>query len=177
MKKYQELLYLARQALENQLSGKEVEVASDVKKKYGEEGACFVTLTKEGELRGCIGSLEARQALYLDVIENVINAGFHDYRFSALEEEEELDEIRIEISVLTKPEKLGRGEDVFDKIKSDMGLILKCSGSSSTFLPQVWEQISDKTVFLQELSMKAGLDKDAWKEGEIWFYRVEKVEE
>jgi len=176
MKKYQELLYLARQALESQLNGKKVEVASDVKKKYGDSQACFVTLTIEGDLRGCIGSLEARQPLYLDVIENAINAGFHDYRFEALEEDE-LDEIKIEISVLTKPEKFGKGSEVFDKISNDMGLVLKCGGSSATFLPQVWEQIPDKTVFLQELSMKAGLDKDAWKEGEIWFYKVEKVEE
>ena len=176
MKKYQELLYLARQALESQLSGKEVDVASDVKSKYSEKQACFVTLTQEGELRGCIGSLEARQALYLDVIENTVNAGFHDHRFEVLEEDE-LDEVKIEISVLTKPEKLGVGEKVFDKIDNKMGILLKCAGSSSTFLPQVWEQIPNKTVFLEELSVKAGLDKDAWKEGEIWFYRVEKVSE
>lgn len=178
MEKYKELLYLARQALECQLSGKEVDVASNVKEKYGEDGACFVTLTIEGELRGCIGSLESRQALYLDVIENAVNAGFHDHRFNVLEEDE-LDEVKIEISILTKPEKIRyeSPEDLLRKLDDKMGILLKSGGSSSTFLPQVWEQIPDKTVFLEELSRKAGLDKDAWKDGEIWFYRVEKVSE
>ena len=176
MKKYKELLYLARAALESQFSGKEVEIPQNVRDKFSGKQACFVTLTKDGDLRGCIGSLEARQPLYQDVIDNAANAGFHDFRFSALDEEE-LEEVKIEISVLTEPEKLGKGEDVFDKIDDKMGIILKCKGCSSTFLPQVWEQLPNKTVFLEQLSVKAGLDKDAWKESEIEFYRVEKVEE
>lgn len=176
MKKYQELLGLARQALESECRDQRINIPQNIKEKFGRKQACFVTLTRNGALRGCIGSLEARQELWKDVIENAVNAGFRDHRFSALEEDE-LDSIKIEVSVLSKPEKLGRGKEVFDKIKNNMGIILKCNGSSSTFLPQVWKQIPDKNVFLEELSMKAGLDKDAWKDSEIWFYKVEKVGE
>jgi len=180
MEKYQELLFLARSALESHFSGKEVEVPGDVKEKYGGEGACFVTLTKNGGLRGCIGSLEARQALYLDVIDNAVNAGFRDYRFPGLEDEE-LEDIKIEISVLSSPERLDFDgwRDLLEKIDDKMGIILKCGGRSSTFLPQVWEQIPDKTVFLEELAVKAGLERDAWKDAscEVEFYRVESVEE
>jgi AmmeMemoRadiSam system protein A len=180
MKKYQELLYLARASLESYFKGEEVEVPSDVKNKYSEKRACFVTLTKNNDLRGCIGSLEARQALYKDVIDNAINAGFRDYRFNALEEDE-LDDVKIEISVLSEPKRLEFKDwkDLLKKIDNKMGIVLSCGGRSATFLPQVWEQIPDKEVFLEELSMKAGLDRDAWKDEDckIEFYRVEKVEE
>jgi len=173
---YEELLKVARETLESQVSGKEARVSEDIKKRYGKKQACFVTLTENGDLRGCIGSLEARQELWRDVIENTINAGFNDSRFPALTEEE-LVKIKIEISVLSKPEKLGRGREVYDKIDNKMGIILKHDEGSATFLPQVWEQVPDKDVFLEQLSLKAGLFQDDWKESEIWFYRVEKVEE
>ncbi|MFH1358470.1 MAG: AmmeMemoRadiSam system protein A [archaeon] len=180
MEKYKELLFLARSTLEAHFKDKKVEISINVKEKYSEKGACFVTLTKNGDLRGCIGSLEPRQALYKDVVENSINAGFSDYRFQALDEEE-LEDIKIEISILTKPKKLefDGWKDLLDKIDNKMGIVLRCSGDSATFLPQVWEQIPDKEVFLEELSMKAGLDRDAWKDEdcEIEFYRVEKVKE
>jgi len=176
MEKYQELLYLARAALESRFKDEEVEIPENVKEKYSEDGACFVTLTKNGSLRGCIGSLEARQALYKDVIENAINAGFRDFRFGVLDEDE-LDDVKIEISVLSKPSKLGKGSEVFDRINNNMGIILELDGRSATFLPQVWEQISDKVVFLEELAVKAGLGRDDWKDAELWSYEVEKAGE
>jgi len=176
MKKYKQLLKLARDVLESHLKGEEVKVSEDIKKKFKDKRACFVTLTKHGDLRGCIGSLEAHQLLYEDVIANVINAGFNDFRFMPLSKEE-LKDVKIEISVLTKPEKLGKGSEIFNKINNKMGLILKLSGRSATFLPQVWEQIPEKEVFLEQLSMKAGLGKEDWEDAEIWFYRVEKVKE
>jgi len=171
-----ELLKLARLALESRFNGREIKVSDEIKKKFGKKGACFVTLTKDGDLRGCIGSLEAHQPLYQDVIDNAINAGFHDYRFEPLEENE-LDEIKIEVSVLSAAKKLGIGKEVFNKIDKKMGIILKSFGYSATFLPQVWEQIPDKKIFLEELSMKAGLDREAWRDSDVWFYRVESVEE
>lgn len=174
--KYQELLHLARTALEARFKEEEIKITDNIKKKYSEKGASFVTLTLSGSLRGCIGSLEARQPLFQDIINNAINAAFHDYRFNPLEENE-LKRVRIEISVLSPPEKLGIGSKVFNKIDNKMGLILKLSGRSATFLPQVWEQVPDKEVFLEELAMKAGLGSDDWKDAEIWFYRVEKVSE
>jgi AmmeMemoRadiSam system protein A len=171
-----ELLKLARQAIEAELNGKTIYVSEELKKKYCEKKACFVTLTLDGELRGCIGSLEAHQELWKDVIDNSINAGFNDPRFNPISGSE-LNEIKIEVSVLTKPEKLGIGKDVYHKIDNKMGIILKKGWNSATFLPQVWKEISDKTEFLEHLSRKAGLSKDEWKNSQIFFYRVQSVHE
>jgi AmmeMemoRadiSam system protein A len=134
------LLKLARDAIESKFCDKEVYVNEEIKKKFSKKQSCFVTLTEDGMLRGCIGSLYANQELWKDVVDNAIHAGFHDYRFLPLQEKE-LDKIKIEVSVLSIPEKLGIGESVFDKIDNKMGIILEKTGSSSTFLPQVWEQI------------------------------------
>ncbi|MBD3253302.1 AmmeMemoRadiSam system protein A [Candidatus Pacearchaeota archaeon] len=173
-----ELLVLAREAINCYLNGKEIKVDDDLKNKYSEKRACFVTLTERGDLRGCIGSLQAHQPLWQDVIDNAVNAGFNDPRFPELEKEE-LEYIKIEISVLSKPEKLDYkdSEDLLEKIDNKMGIILKKQSLSSTFLPQVWEQIPDKELFLEELALKAGLFRDDWKTSEILFYRVDKVKE
>jgi uncharacterized protein len=176
--KYEELLKLARKAIKSHFDGEKLFVDEKIKKKFGEKLACFVTLTEGGELRGCIGTLSAHQELWKDVIENAIHAGFDDYRFSPLSKDE-LSKIKIEISVLSKPEKLEykNPEDLLKKIDKKMGLILKKGWNSATFLPQVWEQLPDKVLFLEHLSSKAGLLKDAWKTAEFSFYRVESVEE
>jgi AmmeMemoRadiSam system protein A len=174
--KYEELLKLARETLESLLKGKEVKISDSIKKKYSDRGACFVTLTLNGELRGCIGSLEAHQELWKDVHDNSINAGFNDPRFNPITLNE-LKDIKIEVSVLSKPQTLGIGKDVYEKIDNKMGIILKKGWNSATFLPQVWEQIPSKKEFLEHLSRKAGLSKDDWKECEISFYKVESVEE
>lgn len=175
-KKYKELLKLARDAIESKFYSKEVYVNEEIKKKFSKKQSCFVTLTEDNMLRGCIGSLYASQELWKDVVENAIHAAFHDYRFIPINEKE-IDKIKIEVSVLSVPEKLGIGEKVFDKIDNKMGIILEKSGSSSTFLPQVWEQIPGKKQFLEQLSLKAGLNKDDWKTARLSFYRVDKVEE
>ncbi len=175
-KKYKELLKISREAIESKFYGKEVYVNEEIKKKFSKKQSCFVTLTEDRMLRGCIGSLYANQELWKDVVENSVHAAFHDYRFIPVSEKE-MDKIKIEVSVLSVPEKLGIGEKVFDKIDNKMGIILEKSGSSSTFLPQVWEQIPNKKQFLEQLSLKAGLDKDDWKQAKLSFYRVNKVEE
>lgn len=174
--KYKELLKIARNAIESKFYDGEVYVNEEIKEKFSKKQSCFVTLTEDNMLRGCIGSLYANQELWKDVVDNAIHSAFHDYRFSGLQENE-LDKIKIEISVLSIPKKLGIGEKVFNKIDNKMGIILEKAGRSSTFLPQVWEQISDKKEFLEQLSLKAGLNKDAWKTAKISFYRVDKVEE
>jgi len=178
MKDLEPLLKLARQAIESRFSREDVNVSKEIKKQFSKDGACFVTLTINRRLRGCIGSLEARQPLYQDVIDNAINATFGDPRFLPLNFQE-LKNIKIEVSVLSKPEKLKykNVEDLLGKINKNMGIILTKGFFSATFLPQVWEQISDKESFLEELSLKAGLSADSWKTAEIEFYRVEKVEE
>ncbi|MBR9705931.1 AmmeMemoRadiSam system protein A [Candidatus Pacearchaeota archaeon] len=171
-----ELLKLARETIKAYLTGEVYEADPTLIEEFGEAGASFVTLTLDGELRGCVGSLSARQPLYTDVAENAMNAAFHDTRFGPVVLDE-LDNIKIEVSVLSSPEKLGKGEEVFDKIESDMGLILKRGFKSATFLPQVWKQIPDKTEFLEHLSVKAGLGQSDWKGADLEFYKVESVEE
>lgn len=176
MEKYKPLLKLARESISCELNKKNLIVSDEIKNKFSEKGACFVTLTIDEELRGCIGSLDARQELWKDVVENSKNAAFFDPRFNALTNKE-LPKIRIEISVLSKPQKFGIGKEIFDKIDNKMGIILKKGFYSSTFLPQVWEMLPDKTEFLEHLSKKAGLSSNAWKDSELSFYRVEKCEE
>ncbi len=178
MKGYEELLKLARKAIESELNGKKIEVSKEIKEKYSEKGASFVTLTEHKQLRGCIGSLYPQQELYKDVIENARHAAFDDYRFPKLKEQE-LSKIKIEISILSIPKKLEfkNSEELLKKIDKNMGIILKSGLSSATFLPQVWEELSDKVDFLENLSIKARMSKDAWKSSEVYFYRVEKVEE
>jgi len=173
---YKDLLKLARETLECKLIGKGVKIDEKIKKKFGKPGACFITLTLNGELRGCIGSLVAHQELWKDVVDNSINAGFNDPRFKAVSSGE-LKDIKIEVSVLSMPKKLGIGKDVYDKIDNKMGIVLKKGWNSATFLPQVWEEVPDKREFLEHLSRKAGLSKDDWKECEASYYRVESVKE
>lgn len=174
------LLILARKTIESEFTDEKYEVPEEIKKKYSEQRACFVTLTKKGNLRGCIGSLEARQELWKDVQENAIHSAFDDPRFSPLNDSE-LNQIKIEISVLTKPEKLDykNSEDLLKKLNSEMGVIISLGYFSATYLPQVWEQIDNKEEFLSSLCMKAGLSSDEWKNGKlkVEIYRVEKIEE
>jgi len=165
---------IARATIQAHFKGGEYFVDEITRKKYKDKRACFVTLTKNGDLRGCIGSLEARQELWRDVQENAINAAFSDFRFSPLTEEE-LKDIKIEVSVLSEAKRLKDKNSKFllDQITKDMGIILKSGHYSETFLPQVWEVIPNKEEFLEQLSLKAGLKKDAWKNAELWYYTVE----
>jgi len=178
MQKYKPLIKLARDAILAKLENKEIKVSEKIKSQFSEKLACFVTLTINKELRGCIGSLVARQELWKDVAQNSVHAAFDDFRFMPLTKEE-LDKVKIEISVLSVPKKLEYegAEDLLNKINPDMGIILKKDSGSATFLPQVWEQIPDKIDFLEHLSMKAGLNKDDWKTAEYEYYGVESVEE
>jgi len=174
-----ELLKLARETLEVHFKGEEVKVSEKIKKNFSEKKACFVTLTENEDLRGCVGSLEARQELWKDVVENSINAAFNDSRFSELTCEE-LKKIKIEISVLSVPKKISfaSSEELKKKI-TGKGVIIKKGFASATYLPQVWEEISDKEEFLSSLCEKAGLSLSAWKEKglEVWIYKVKKIKE
>jgi AmmeMemoRadiSam system protein A len=167
------LTKLARKTLEEYFKGKEFVPDEHTKTIYNEKQACFVTLTLNGNLRGCIGSLVPQRELWRDVQENVINAAIHDFRFSKLKWEE-LGKIKIEISVLSLPKKINymSERDLLMRLSSDKGFILKKGTSSATFLPQVWEQISNKIEFMEQLSIKAGLNRNAWKNSEIWSYTV-----
>lgn len=175
-----ELLQIARKSIASHLAGKDFQLSSELKSKFSDKKACFVTLTKNGALRGCIGSIQPRQELYKDVIENAENAAFNDPRFHPLQKNE-LSEIKIEISVLTIPKKIEfkDSNDIIKKLTKKEGVIIKKGWQSATYLPQVWEQIHDKNDFLSSLCIKAGLSSSAWKEKgiEVYFYYVEAVEE
>lgn len=168
------LTQFARKTLEDFFSRKSPTIDDKIKEKYKSKKACFVTLHENGELRGCIGCLESTKPLWKNVQENAINAAFHDLRFFPLTKEE-LKEIKIEVSVLSKPKKLNFKDekDLLGKINNKMGLILKKGFHTATFLPQVWEQIPDKIKFLEQLSLKAGLEKNTWKNAEILVYDVD----
>jgi AmmeMemoRadiSam system protein B/AmmeMemoRadiSam system protein A len=124
--------------------------------------AAFVTLKKNSGLRGCIGDVFPRQSLYKSVIANAINAAVNDWRFSPVTRDE-LAGIKIEISALTVPQPI----DSYNKIRLGTdGIVLNKAGYSALFLPQVaTEQRWDIPTMLTELSLKAGLPADAWKEG------------
>jgi len=126
--------------------------------------ACFVTLHLKGELRGCIGALEAYQPLINDVSEHAFAAAFRDPRFPPLQENE-FKQIEIEISVLGTPEIISftSEDDLLQKIRPGIdGLILENGYNRGTFLPSVWEQLPDKNDFLNHLKMKAGLASNWW---------------
>lgn len=143
-------------------------------------GATFVTLTQDGRLRGCIGSLEAWRPLRDDVRANACAAAFRDPRFAPLAAEE-FYRTRIEVSLLTpaiplafssEAEALAALRPGFD------GVILGCGTRRATFLPQVWEQLPDPKAFIRQLKQKAGLPADYWSpQLTLATYRVDKWKE
>ncbi|MBL8369119.1 MAG: AmmeMemoRadiSam system protein A [Candidatus Accumulibacter sp.] len=129
-----------------------------------EPGASFVTLTQDGALRGCIGSLEAQRPLAADVAENAFAAAFRDPRFPPLSERE-LAHTRIEVSLLApaEPFPVSSEEDALARLRPGVdGLILSYGRRRATFLPQVWESLADPRQFLAQLKLKAGLAADFW---------------
>lgn len=140
-------------------------------------GAVFVTLRKEGRLRGCIGSYLARRPLVEDVAENAFAAAFRDPRFSPVSQEE-FDSLEIHISLLEPPAPLhvGSRDALLTALRPGVdGLLLEDPPHRATFLPQVWEALPDPKDFLEELLLKAGLPRDHWSDT-IRFQRYE-VEE
>lgn len=127
-------------------------------------GASFVTLKKSGELRGCIGSLEAQRPLIEDVAHNAYAAAFLDHRFEPLDARE-LADIDLSIAVLTpaKVMQFNGEEDLITQIQPGVdGLILEDGQHRGTFLPAVWESLPDARLFIQQLKVKAGLTVDYW---------------
>lgn len=130
-------------------------------------GATFVTLTLEGELRGCIGSLEARRPLGQDVRDNARAAAFRDPRFPPLDAAE-FSRVRVEVSLLSPPVPLDCADeaDALRQLRPGVdGVILEAQGRRATFLPQVWEELPEGPDFLRHLRRKAGLPADEWTAG------------
>jgi uncharacterized protein len=178
-KKY--LIFLAQKSIEAGLNGDDLDVSenSPASEKLKQKQSCFVTLTENGNLRGCIGNILPVQELWKDVAENAQSAAFGDPRFSPLTEEE-LKNINLEISVLSFPEKFkyhSAGELISYLRKNKPGVVIKKGGRTATFLPQVWEEIGEPEEFLSHLCLKAGLSADEWTNGdiEIEVYEAEKI--
>jgi len=177
------LLKIARDAIHEELSGKsiidKVSLLRDSPTIF-EKGAAFVTLNKNRDLRGCIGSLVAHRSLLDDLIANAKAAAFDDVRFLPLSKEE-LEEVKIEISLLSTPKLLQYSsiEDLRGKIRAFKdGVILRHQNKQATFLPQVWEQLTEFKIFFSHLGQKAGLGADVLKlHPEIFTYEVESFSE
>lgn len=177
------LLRLARQALERGVR-RESKYTLDLQalpENLRQAGASFVTLTRHGELRGCIGALDAYQPLAEDVCEHAVAAALQDYRFPPVTPDE-LPEIEIEISRLTTPKPLVYNDpnDLPRRLHPPIdGVVLKDGFRRATFLPQVWEKLPDPEVFLSHLCQKMGAPPDLWKHKilEVLTYQVEEFHE
>lgn len=127
-------------------------------------GATFVTLTQRGELRGCIGSLEAWRPLEQDVRANAKAAAFRDPRFLPLPADE-LAATRVEVSLLTAavPLNFSSEEDAINQLRPGIdGVILESGLHRGTFLPQVWDSLPEPRLFMAHLKQKAGLPPNFW---------------
>lgn len=154
------LLARARQAIAHELGATVPPPAPDPR--LEQRGATFVTLTVDGELRGCIGSVRAQRPLGEDVVTNAIGAATRDPRFERVTRAE-LDHVRVEVSLLSEPEFLDFSDeaDLLRQLRpGEDGLLLFAGCRSATFLPQVWEQLSEPAMFLAALKQKAGLAPD-----------------
>lgn len=138
--------------------------------------ASFVTLSIEGALRGCCGSLEARRPLALDVWSNAQASAFHDPRFEPLESWEWA-RVHLEVSVLSPLERVVVSDEadlLARLVPGADGLVLAWRGSRATFLPKVWEQLREPADFLAHLKRKAGWREDFWAADlEAWRYTTD----
>lgn len=162
------LLETARASIQHGLDhGKALEVdTADYPDELQAERACFVTLQIAGELRGCIGHLQAMQPLIDDVAENAWAAAFQDPRFAPLSQAE-FSRLEIHISILSPPRVMNftSQEDLLAQIRPGIdGLILEDGYRRGTFLPSVWESLPDASDFLAHLKLKAGFPANYWSD-------------
>lgn len=156
------LLPLARAAIAQEIG--ESYPAPEERPWLRERGACFITLTHEARLRGCIGTLEAHRALGEDVRANAIAAAFRDPRFKPLTLEEFV-AVEVEVSLLSALETLRFNDEAeaLAQLRPGIdGVVFRYGYHKSTFLPQVWHDFGDAAEFMAHLKYKAGLPPDFW---------------
>lgn len=168
------LLDIARRSIRSGLeTGRALQVdVSQLSDTLQIESAVFVTLTIDGGLRGCVGSLQPVEPLAQAVASSAFNAAFRDRRFTRVETDE-LDNICIDISVLSalEPIDVDSRQALLETLDPGVdGLLMEDSGYRSTFLPKVWEKIPSSSQFVGELMQKAGLPAGHWSDT-IRFYR------
>jgi uncharacterized protein len=177
------LLKIARSAIESAVRGESLPPVhiDQLPGSLQDLGASFVTLTTDGQLRGCIGALEASQPLALDVQEHAIGAALQDFRFPPVEIDE-LCRLKIEVSYLTDPESLvySTPQDLLNQlIPGETGVILQDGWRRATFLPQVWNKIPQASDFLDQLCSKMNVPAGLWrrKHLDVFIYKVEEFSE
>lgn len=173
-KKY--LLKLARRTIQKYFQDEgifqveEDELPQSLKEKRG----TFVTIWKNNKLRGCIGNLESEKPIYQSVIDNCLASALFDPRFTPLKSDE-LNDIKIEISILSKLKKFPdfTSSESFLKYlnKYKPGLLIKKGSYQATFLPQVWKDLNSAELFISHLCEKAGLDKNEWQKMDLEIYQ------
>lgn len=163
----EKLIKLARGAISAYFSGKDLKVSAALQKEFSAESGVFVSIYVGDELNGCIGFPEPIIPLWEGVVKAALGAAFEDPRFPPLQKEQ-LKKCRIELSVLTKPEKIEakKVDDYFAAIEIGRdGLMIKDEFGSGLLLPQVPEEWSwDKEEFLNQTCRKAGLEPDCWRD-------------
>ena len=173
------LLDLARFSIKGDLS-KLKSIESDIPENLKKPKGVFVTLTENGELRGCIGNIVPVEPLYKAVINCAKDAAYNDWRFPPVREYE-IDLLKIEISVLSDLKLLEYStvDDLLEKLNESLGVVIEKGVNKATFLPQVWEDLPRKEDFLSQLCIKSGLRPDEWRNGKlkVSVYTVEKFSE
>lgn len=165
-----ELLSYARKILiEIVNSGKKLE-EEPPDANYLKKAGVFVSLHKGKDLRGCIGFIEPIATIWDAVAENTISAATNDFRFSPVTADE-LDNIKIEISILTPPVQCLREEIEPDK----NGVIIQSGTHKATYLPQVWSSLNEPEQFYSSLCQKAGLEQNCWQSKNVKFFKYEAI--
>ena len=172
-----ELLAMARQSIAQYFSShKPLRPSLSKSPMFNVPAAAFVTLHKNGNLRGCIGSLEARDTLQDAVCGLAVSSAFDDSRFPQLEKEE-LAACKIEISILSPLEKVADASAIKPGVH---GVLVRQGRRGGTYLPQVWEHFKTKEAFMDSLcAEKAGLEPAAWRDGsaELYLYTADAFSE
>ena len=174
------LLDVARRSIEHGLQHEQrwMPELNDFPAAWHAERASFVTLTRHGDLRGCIGTLEAIEPLVIGIARNAYSAAFSDPRFPALTAEE-YDSVAISLSLLTpaEPVKFSSESELLESlVPGEDGLIIEYGSRRATFLPSVWASLSTPAAFLAALKHKAGLTAEHVPE-RAWRYTSETISE
>lgn len=163
------MLELAREVIRAGAEGHELKVPSykGDDPELGRPSAVFVTLHKQGRLRGCIGTTQAMYALHDAVADYASAAAFEDPRFEPVKADE-VAGLHIEISVLSPMHQISSPDEIIPFVH---GVVVKRGRRAGLFLPQVWEQLPDKEQFMGYLcAEKAGLVFEAWKQPDVELY-------